>query len=78
MGEAIVRGLGKFLVLKNEDLDKYLDCDYEHHLYSIVQTIEAGRMVDGKTEDNHYLVINQDEPYAAEVIEIMKKHGHWS
>jgi len=77
MGEPIVRGLGKFLVLKNEDLNKYLNFEDELALHNVVQSVDAGRMLDGKVEDNHYLVINQDEPYAAEVIEIMKKHGHW-
>jgi len=77
MGEPIVRGLGKFIVLKNEDLDKYLNLEEEIALYNVVQSVDAGRMVDGKVYDNRYLVINQDEPYAAEVIGIMKKHGHW-
>jgi hypothetical protein len=73
----MIRGIGKFLVLKNNDLDRYLDGELENDLYNIIQTIDAGRMVEGKVEDNHYLVINQDEPYAEEVIEIMKRYGHW-
>jgi len=77
MGEPVVRGLGKFIVLKNEDLDKYLTAQEEYDLYGIVSSVDAGRMVDGKVYDNRYLVINRDEPYAVEVIEIMKKHGHW-
>jgi len=27
---------------------------------------------------NEYLVINTDEPYAEEIIEILKRNGHWS
>jgi hypothetical protein len=73
----MIRGNGKFLVLKNEDLDRYLDEHSEDQLYNIFQTMEAGRIYDGKVDDNQYLVINRDEPYAEEVIEIMKKHGHW-
>ncbi|BDH62330.1 hypothetical protein MTP04_24600 [Lysinibacillus sp. PLM2] len=74
----MIRGNGKFLVVKNADLDRYLDSHQEDNLFDIVQTVEAGRISDGKVEDNQYLVINQDEPYVNEVIEIMKRHGHWS
>jgi hypothetical protein len=28
-------------------------------------------------KENTYLVINTDEPYADEIIEILKKNGHW-
>lgn len=73
----MIRGIGKYLVLKNEDLDRYLDEEDENGLYNVVQSVDAGRCLDGKVEDTHYLVINQDEPYAYEVIEIMKRHGHW-
>lgn len=27
--------------------------------------------------NNTYLAINTDEPYAEQIIEIMKQHGHW-
>lgn len=30
-----------------------------------------------KKEPHTYLVINRDEHYADEVIEILKRHGHW-
>ena len=72
----MVRGRGKFLVLKNDDLDRYLDEELENDLYNVVQTVDAGRMVEGKVDDNHYLVINRDEPYAEAVISIMKLYGH--
>jgi len=73
----MVRGNGKYLVLKNTDLDQYLDSDFEYHLHAIVQEVEARRMADGKVDDNHYVVINKDEPYIDEIIAILKKHGHW-
>lgn len=67
----------KFIVIKRSDIDKYLtDMSkgiFDYHL----QEIEIGRMNDNKTLFNFYLVVNQDEPYADEVIEIMKRHGHW-
>jgi hypothetical protein len=41
------------------------------------ELIRAGREKDGKNPNNKYLVINVDEPYADEVIEILKRNGHW-
>lgn len=30
-----------------------------------------------KQTPNEYLVINIDEPYIEEIVDILKKHGHW-
>ena len=46
-------------------------------LEPFLERIEKGRMKDGKTSGNDYVVINQDEPYINEIIEVMKRHGHW-
>lgn len=35
------------------------------------------RETQGKNPTPEYLVINRDEPYAPEIIEVLKKHGHW-
>ncbi len=35
------------------------------------------RLLEGKVPCPEYIVINTDEPYAPEVIEIMKRYGHW-
>lgn len=65
----------KFLVIKRE----YIDCpkgrEYEERLS---ETAKVNRIITTrKTDSPQYLVINQDEPYADEVIEIMKRHDHW-
>lgn len=31
----------------------------------------------GGNNEKTYIVINTDEPYADEIIEIMKRYGHW-
>lgn len=66
----------KFIVIKNDDVEKYLNFKGRVTLNCAIEVIEDGRSVDGK-KNNTYLVINTDEPYADEVIEIMKKNGHW-
>ncbi|WP_163854603.1 hypothetical protein [Paenibacillus elgii] len=66
----------KFSVFKNEDIEQLT-----HHekvtLGHIAESIEHNRQMSGKNPRNTYLVINTDEPYADEVIEIMKRYGHW-
>jgi hypothetical protein len=66
----------KFAVIKNDDAEKYLNTKGQESLNGILETIADSRSMDGK-KNNEYLVINTDEPYADEVIEILKRNGHW-
>lgn len=68
----------KFTVIKNDDLDSlYLIHPQIHREFERAQEkVQKIRIAEGK-KDNKYIVINTDEPYADEVIEIMKRHGHW-
>lgn len=67
----------KFTVLKNEDIEKHLTEVQKNDLVSIIETIANGRIGEGKHRSNTYIVINTDEPYVQEIIEIMKRNGHW-
>lgn len=66
-------------IFKKEDIFKYLDMEQRAQLGMIGAAIDNGRRLDGKPPavNNTYLVINTDEPYADEVIEILKRNGHW-
>ena len=67
----------KFTVIKNDDLETYLDDNDRNTFYYLVEDkISCTKQLEGK-KDSTYLVINTDEPYADEVIEILKHHGHW-
>lgn len=66
----------KFSVFKSEDVDK-LTHGEKVALGHIAESIEDNRRTEGKNPRNTYLVINTDEPYADEVIDILKRHGHW-
>lgn len=66
----------KYTVLKNDDIHRYLDEKEKIELVASTSAIQQLRAIEGKKE-NTYLVINTDEPYADEVIEIMKRNGHW-
>ena len=63
----------KYLVLKHEDIEKYLNRQSQYELSLLCKTIETMRKLDGK-DINNYFVVNADEPYANEVREIIKKH----
>jgi hypothetical protein len=75
--EGLAKMKMKFTVLKNEDIERYVPKFMANTLEDICKHIEDGRKKDGKKPKNTYIVINMDEPYATEVIEILKRHGHW-
>jgi hypothetical protein len=66
----------KYLVLKRNDIYKYLNEGQLHSLLSIVNQIEECRQQEGKSASNEYLIINTDESYAHKVAEIMQSYGH--
>lgn len=71
----------KYTIINERDVQKYLSQHTKDELQialnNALQVIEDGRIEDGKKPYNNYLVINLDEPYADEVIEILKRNGHW-
>lgn len=60
------------IVIKREDIFKYLTDDQIKYLDVALKTISDGRKQDGKT-DNSYYICNTDEPYADEVLEVILK-----
>ena len=65
----------KYIVVKFSDVN-HLTVSEISQLRSLLEKIEDGRKSEGK-ERNIYLVINTDEPYSDEVIEILKENGYW-
>jgi|GEM_PF-3485829 len=71
-------GLKKFIVIKIEDLVKYVPSYFKlAMLDNDLTDIAAGREKDGKAPYNEYIVVNADESYINEIIDVLKKHGHW-
>ena len=60
----------KFLVLKREDIEK-LSTDDIDKLEDIIHKIKDIRSAEGKKIDNEYVVVNRDEKYSDEVIELV-------
>lgn len=62
----------KYLVLKTDDIDSYLNTSEQCALLNICHIIGHGRELDGK-KDNSYVVVNEDEPYAEKVWALIEK-----
>lgn len=68
----------KYVVIKLDDLTKYVPVIVKIKLLeTMLDDIKEGRKADGKAPVNEYIVVNTDEPYAGEVIEILKRHRAW-
>lgn len=67
----------KFMVVKQEDIMHHLNNIDRKELVRLLSKIETGRRLSGKENGHTYLVVNTDEPYADEIIEIMKANGHY-
>ena len=62
----------KFLVLKTEDLERFLTDEQKEQLSYIIYSYFEGRLVDdGKGSDNNYYVVNIDEPWSDQVKQII-------
>lgn len=66
-----VNGCNTHLVVKMDDIRRYLSTDQLYALDGIVRSIESGRMEDGKNPSNTYYICNTDEPYAKDVENII-------
>lgn len=71
----------RYTVINERDYKKHvlpsLKEKFEEVFGEVLEHIEIGRELDGKQPYNNYIVVNIDEPYIGEIIEIMKRNGHW-
>lgn len=67
----------KYTVVKNADVSAYLTEQERMVFASMLARVMSKRIFNGQAPENKYLVINTDEIYADQVIDIMKDHGHW-
>jgi len=71
----------RYTVTNHNDLDKYIDIFTQNELAIVLDRVlgevESKRYDEGKEPYNSYIVINTDEPYINEIIEVMKRHGHF-
>ena len=67
----------KYIVIKNEDVDRYCTPWYRKVFGWLAKRVSSGRIKDGKAAQNQYLVINLDEPCVKDVVMLLKSSG-WS
>lgn len=64
-------------VVKNEDVEKHLTELEKVQMVRLLNKVRAGRASEGKQAVNTYLIVNIDESYAPDVVQILKDNGHW-
>ena len=57
----------KYIVIKLDDIKKYLDSESVDNLNKILNVVRTGRAADNKTPENRYVIVNQKEDYIEEV-----------
>ncbi|MEC0170295.1 hypothetical protein [Paenibacillus graminis] len=67
----------KFTVIKNADIEDYLDEGEKSDLSRMLWKIGKLRKIDGKEAEQTHLVISTDEPYVQKVVDILKENSHW-
>lgn len=59
------------LVLKRRDIERYLENEDIEKLYELEYKINAVKRCNNKS--TAYIVVNRDEPYANEVMEVVRR-----
>lgn len=59
------------VVIKIEDIEKYLTREEIGYLNAFLIQIQQGRQKDGKKPINDYYICNTDEPYSEEVYSVI-------
>ena len=64
------------IVIKRDDVNKYLTANQIKYLDAVLNAIADGRKKDGKKPYNSYYICNTDEPYADKVLEVILEGEH--
>ena len=67
----------KYFIIKQEDMIKHASEQDRIDLARILKNIRISRYKFNKNTSNKYLVINVDESYAEDVVEILRNNNHW-
>jgi hypothetical protein len=71
----------RYTILNMKDIQKYGTTEQVENMFEAIDDVQTsihfGREKDGKKPYNSYIIINVDEPYIDEIIDVMKRNGHW-
>jgi hypothetical protein len=73
-------GVRKFVVFKEADIELLPDTARDRVRDGLRFTdivLAQVRHHTGRNPRPEYIVINTDEPYINEIIDVLKRHGHW-
>lgn len=70
--------LDKYIVLKNADIDKYLNEKEKYYLDLALSSIAIGRLNDGLTAEDQYIVVNKKKPYIKRIEEIVDREEFYA
>ncbi|EDW22421.1 hypothetical protein FO510_05290 [Bacillus pumilus] len=63
-----------YVVLKKSEIDRYATDEQKRHLYDMQVEIMLNRTIQGKRPVNDYVVINRDEPYFSDVMQLVESN----
>ena len=61
-------GADKYIVLRTEDLQKYLSPEWQAAIPQLLSAIDEGRRRDHKTTNPVFFVLNMTDPFAQEAL----------
>ncbi|MBB6672994.1 hypothetical protein [Cohnella nanjingensis] len=64
------------VVIKRDDLSHLTKLE-RGALALVMESVARYRIESGKRPNHRYLVINTDEPYAEDIVDILRANGHW-
>lgn len=67
----------KYTVIKNDDIEQFMNDREKLILQELLYSMNLRKKKEGKAVDHQYLVINTDEQYSPQVIDILKANNHW-
>lgn len=65
------------LVLKNTDIAAACTPNQVATLQAMDNLVYLHRLATGRNPEPQYIVINRDEPYIDEIIDVMRHNGQW-
>ncbi|WP_113755070.1 hypothetical protein [Bacillus pumilus] len=63
-----------YVVLKKSEIDRYATDEQKRHLYDLQVEIMLNRTAQGRRPVNDYVVINRDEPYFPDLMNLIESN----
>lgn len=61
----------KYTIIDNHDISRYLGKKQQYELEEILRSIETGRLSERKLKTRAFLVLDENEPYMYEIMDLL-------